>query len=271
MKEVTTHISGLHGPLIRAVVSLPWPSLLFLAIAIKGKACSAGAEGNFGSHGGNVSRIAATGTAFGEQLLAASVMLKPHSTDPAGLSSERPYRNPQGMQIFKRPAGPPPPCLLCLLRPEEHFGDASLSPSLFSVPRAPLLPSRGPRWVLCAPTSSQSPRVSPGQGHGGAVVPRWARSHRVLPGRSTQPAAGADHRASSRSRWVLLSLPSETASSGCSRSTAGFTGTCSISKAAALLLCWQPTLSLGDLKDLQIQSLAMASPSLSFLPLSLSL
>lgn len=75
MKEVTTQISGLHGPLIRAVVSLPWPSLLFLAIAIKGKVCSAGGEGNFGSHGGNVSRIAATGTAFGEQLLAASVML----------------------------------------------------------------------------------------------------------------------------------------------------------------------------------------------------
>ncbi|EOA95110.1 hypothetical protein Anapl_06665 [Anas platyrhynchos] len=46
MKEVTTHISGLHGPLIRNVVSLPWPSLLFLAIAIKGKVCSAGAEGH---------------------------------------------------------------------------------------------------------------------------------------------------------------------------------------------------------------------------------
>lgn len=101
---------------------------------------------------------------------------------PAGLSSEGPYRNPQGMQILERLAGPPPPSLLCLLRPNEHFGAAGLSPSLLSVPRAPLLPSRGPWWVLHAPASSQTPPVSPGRGHRCAVLPRWARSHQVLLG-----------------------------------------------------------------------------------------
>lgn len=55
--------------------------------------------------------------------------------------------------------------------------------------------------------------------------------------------------------FFLPSLPSESALSGFIRSTAGFPGTCTISKESAFLLCWQPTFSLRDLKDLQIQSL----------------
>lgn len=67
------------------------------------------------------------------------------------------------------------------------------------------------------------------------------------------------HRLNSKSWCVFLSLLSKSALSEFIRSTAGFTGTCTISKVSAFLLWWQPTLSLRNLKDLQIQSVVMTS------------